>query len=262
MTEFWRSSTVASLEARRSAQENSCYRQHTHDALSVGVIDAGVSIFTGSVTGGVRLEPGDVVIVPAGHVHACNPQRGHWLYRMIHLDQEWAASLMPRAMSTELFDGVNVLRDPVLGDIANGLTDALFLDPPRERIEEEFSGFFAAAGGVPAAHRVRSTVDPVLRARVEPVLRRLRDDEAAPRLEVLGALVGMSRYQVVRAVKRATGLSPIAWRQNARVTRARRMLRDGESIAETAHALGFTDQSHFHRVFRAHVAASPGSYRG
>lgn len=134
--------------------------------------------------------------------------------------------------------------------------------PPRKRIEDEFTRFFASAGAVPAADRVRPQVDPELRARIEPVLRRLREDEASPRLDVLGDLVGMSTYQVVRAVKRATGLSPIAWRQNARVMRARQRLRDGDSIAETAHSLGFTDQSHFHRVFRAHVAASPGAYRG
>ncbi|GAA4388106.1 MULTISPECIES: helix-turn-helix domain-containing protein [Brevibacterium] len=40
------------------------------------------------------------------------------------------------------------------------------------------------------------------------------------------------------------------------------MLRAGTSVVETAIALGFVDQSHFHRVFRAHVAALPGAYRG
>lgn len=261
MTEFWRSSALASLEARRSAQENSCYRQHTHDALSIGVIDAGASSFAGPISGRVRLEPGDVVIIPAGQVHACNPERGRWLYRMIHLDQRWATSLMSPRMSAGLLDGVSVLRDPALGDAAGELTDLLFLDPSRRRIEQVFASFFASAGQVPATARVRTGVDPELRARIEPVLRRLREDRESPRLDLLGELVGMSTHQVVRTVKRATGLTPIAWRQNARVIRARRLLRDGESIAQTAHSLGFTDQSHFHRVFRAHVAASPGAYR-
>lgn len=130
--EFWRSSALASLEARRSAQENSCYRQHAHDALSVGVIDAGVSIFAGPITGGVRLEPGDVVIIPAGQVHACNPEHGRWLYRMIHLDQGWATSLMSPEASAGLLDGVSVLRDSALGEAAGRLTDVLFLDSAPE----------------------------------------------------------------------------------------------------------------------------------
>ncbi len=261
MAEFWRSSTVASLEARRSAQENSCYRQHLHDSLSIGVIDAGVSHFSGPMGGAVSLEPGDVVIIPAGQVHACNPEEAGWLYRMIHLDQEWAASLMSPQTAATLLDAVSVLRDPALAEAATALTDELFLDPSKEQIEEAFYRFFATAGDAPTAHRVRASVDPQLRARIEPVLRRLSEDEVTPRLDALGALVGMSSYQVVRAVKRVTGLSPIAWRQNARVLRARRLLGEGESIADAANLLGFTDQSHFHRVFRAHVAASPGAYQ-
>lgn len=71
----------------------------------------------------------------------------------------------------------------------------------------------------------------------------------------------MDRFQLIREMKRATGLSPLAWRQNTRVLEARRRLRAGERIADTAHSLGFVDQSHFHRVFQAHVAASPGAYR-
>ncbi|HWV76460.1 MAG TPA: helix-turn-helix domain-containing protein [Isoptericola sp.] len=50
-------------------------------------------------------------------------------------------------------------------------------------------------------------------------------------------------------------------RHNDRVTAARAMLRAGRPLAETAYELGFADQSHFHRVFRAHVAATPGVYR-
>lgn len=103
--------------------------------------------------------------------------------------------------------------------------------------------------------------DMQLREQLRPVLDRLRNDESNPSLDELAALAGLTRYQLIRAVKRATGLAPLAWRQNARIAQARRMLRTGRPIADTAHELGFTDQSHFHRVFRAHVAASPGAYR-
>ena len=33
------------------------------------------------------------------------------------------------------------------------------------------------------------------------------------------------------------------------------------SLAETALALGFADQSHFQRAFKERVAATPGEYR-
>lgn len=95
MAEFWRSTALPHLEARRSCQENTCYRPHTHDSFSIGVIDAGTSVLTGPLDGTIRLEPGDVVVIPAGQVHACNPDAGRWLYQMVHMDQNWAVSLAP-----------------------------------------------------------------------------------------------------------------------------------------------------------------------
>lgn len=262
MTEFWRSRTLPSAEARRSCQENPCYRPHAHDSFSIGAIDAGTSLLTGPLDGVTRLEPGDVVVIPAGQVHACNPHRGRWRYQMIHLDPAWTAGLLPASEAGDLLTGVSVLRRPDLHARVSALNDAIFADEAREPFEARFADLLTEFGTAAPAHRVVSTADPELLARLAPVMRRLGAEESNPTLDELAASVDMTKYQLVRAVRRATGLSPLAWRQNARIIQARRMLAEGCPIAETAHALGFTDQSHFHRVFRAHVAATPGAYRG
>lgn len=262
MTEFWRSTAVPHLEARRSCHENPCYRPHAHDAFSIGAIDAGTSVLTGPLDGKTRLEPGDVIIIPAGQVHACNPDQGHWRYQMIHMNPAWAASLTRHREPSRLSDGISVLREPELHAHVSEINDAIFTDEAPGLLEAQFAALFAEIEGAAPAHVVASETDPELLVRLAPVMHRLRTDESNPVLSELAAAVGMTKYQFVRAMRRATGLSPLAWRQNARVVRARRMLQAGRPIAETAHALGFTDQSHFHRVFRAHVAASPGTYRG
>ncbi|MBB3662080.1 MULTISPECIES: helix-turn-helix transcriptional regulator [Prauserella salsuginis group] len=262
MGEFRRSTAVPHLEVRRSCRENTCYRPHFHDTFSIGLIDNGSSVFTGSSAGTIRLQPGDVVVIPAGQVHACNPGEGPWLYRMAHMDQEWAVSLVPRCAAHRLLSGVGVLRRDDLHDRIAAAMQVVFADQPSAHIEAEFA---AALGDLAAAtpeHLVPSGTDATLRTRLRPVMDRLRRDEANPQLDELAQLVGMTRYELVRAMRRATGLAPLAWRQNARIVRARHLLRSGLPIADTAQALGFTDQSHFHRVFRAHVAASPGVYRG
>ncbi|WP_277209890.1 helix-turn-helix transcriptional regulator [Isoptericola croceus] len=262
MSEFWRSAELPHLEARRSCQENSCYRPHTHDAFSVGLIDAGASVLAGHLGGVIGLRPGDVVLIPAGQVHDCNPDDGVWRYQMIHMDQEWAATLAPRSASSGLFSGISVIRRPDLHRRVSVWSESIFADAPAERIEAEFRALSRELDAAAPEHRVPGGADPELFARLASVMHRLRHDDSNPALSELAELVGMTKYQLVRAMKRATGLAPLAWRQNARVATARRMLRDGQPIAETAHALGFTDQSHFHRVFRAHVATSPGAYRG
>lgn len=262
MAEFRRSTALPGLEVRRSRQESRCYRPHAHDAFSIGVIDEGSSVLTGSLNGPIRLERGDLVVIPAGQVHACNPDEGAWRYQMIHLDQGWAASLTPGHEASALFSGIGVLRRPGLRHQVGALSELIFADETRERLETGFRDLLRELDATPPAHLVAGNADPELIARLRPVMDRLRGDEVNPSLGELAVLVGMTRYELVRAMKRATGLAPLAWRQNARIIQARRMLCAGQPIAETAQALGFSDQSHLHRVFRAHVAASPGAYRG
>ena len=262
MAEFRRSTALPHLEARRSCQTNPCYRPHAHDAFSIGAIDAGASVLTGAIGGTIRLQPGDLVVIPAGQVHACNPDEGEWRYQMIHMDQGWAASLIAGREAGLRFSGISVVRRPDLHRRLSGLNDVIFADETRQRIESVASALLSELEVAAPEHLVGSEADPELLARLRPVMERLQHDESNPALSELAGLVGMTKYQLVREMKRATGLAPLAWRQNARILQGRRMLRDGQPIAETALALGFNDQSHFHRVFRSHVATSPGAYRG
>lgn len=260
-TEFARSTTIPHVEARRSSQENSCYRPHTHDTFSIGLIDSGTSVFAGPLGGNVHLRPGDVIVIAADQVHQCNPYGGRWVYQMIHMDQGWATDLAPDGSAQALFSSITVLRHPNLHARLSAWNSRIFEDESRERLETDFRMLLRDLSAAAPDHVVTSDADPDLRERLHPVMERLRYDESNPSLDNLAALVGMSRHQLIRSVKRATGLAPLAWRQNARIIEARHMLRDGHALADTAHTLGFTDQSHFHRVFRAHVAAPPGQYR-
>ncbi|WP_066913378.1 helix-turn-helix transcriptional regulator [Millisia brevis] len=258
MTEFWHGEDIPELEARRSCRENTCYRPHTHDRVSIGFIDSGASTFRGPGDAAVRLLPGDVVVIPAGHVHACNPDHGQWRYRMIHAVNDWMSEVAAPA-SRGVLDRVGVFRTPETAALFAEATDLLFTGATRAQVETALGRVLEACAG--AASILAEPERPPLPAALGPVLDRLRNDPANPPLDDLARLAGMSKYQLIRTMKRSTGLSPLAWRHNQRVGRARTMLRAGYSVVDTAHALGFVDQSHFHRVFRAHVAAAPGAYR-
>lgn len=262
VTEFWRSDAMPQLEARRSCQQNSCYRRHTHETFSLGVIESGRSLFTAGSGGVVCLQPGDVIAIPAGHVHACNPEQGSWRYQMIHMDERWVAGLLPADGYSSLLSGISVLRGPELCRGFIEWSNLLFAGAGAARIEVGLSALLAGLSHAQPHRFISRSNDPELSDRLGPVLDRLEHDAMNPRLDDLAHDAEMTKHQLVREMRRATGLAPLAWRQNARVVRARRMLRAGAPIAETAYALGFADQSHFHRVFRAHVAASPGAYRG
>ncbi|MFT9299154.1 MAG: helix-turn-helix transcriptional regulator, partial [Gluconobacter sp.] len=75
-------------------------------------------------------------------------------------------------------------------------------------------------------------------------------------------LAGMSRYQVIRAFRAVTGMTPHAWQLNQRVNLAREWVQSEDSLADVAQNLGFADQAHFQRVFKAHAGVTPGRFRG
>jgi AraC-like DNA-binding protein len=285
--EFKRSTVLPGLEARRSCQDNPCYRPHAHESFSIGLIDRGTSVLTGPLSGPIELREGDVIVIPAGQVHACNPHEGRWRYRMIHLAPALVGEFAGDFAGKFAWDcpggfegepagdsagrphvwepatgGISVLRRPDLTLLIAALGDLVFAEAPAADLERAFGAAFQLLAAAAPVFSVPSSTDVRLLESLRPVLLRLRDDDRNPDLADLATLVGMDRYGLSRAVKRATGLSPLAWRQNARIVRARHMLDHGMPIAEVAHSLGFSDQSHFHRVFRSHVAATPGHYRG
>lgn len=95
-TIFWRDATLPHVESRRACHSRACYKPHSHPTFSIGAVDAGGSIFTGSGDAGVRLAPGSLVLVPAGCVHACNPLPDQaWSYQMLHLDAQWLLEHAP-----------------------------------------------------------------------------------------------------------------------------------------------------------------------
>lgn len=100
-----------------------------------------------------------------------------------------------------------------------------------------------------------------------PKLRRVLDHVAchldAPlTLRLLAELAGMDLFRFVRAFKQATGLSPHRYVLEARIGRARELLRDRSlSITEIALRTGFATPSHFSVTFRRMTNATPRAFR-
>ena len=121
--------------------------------------------------------------------------------------------------------------------------------------------FAIAFGGM----RMRATPKPgclapwQLQRATEIMLANLDADLA---LSVPAAQCGLSLSYFTRAFNRTTGDTPHRWLLSRRIEHSKRLLREsGSTLAEIAAASGFADQSHFTRVFRSKVGASPGAWR-
>ena len=81
-------------------------------------------------------------------------------------------------------------------------------------------------------------------------------------LAQLAEACGLSPGHFSRAFKRSLGRTPHRWLVERRVAEAKRLLGEtGMDLASIALETGFSDQSHFTRVFSAHAGVSPGAWR-
>src|SRR3954470_16832223 len=104
-------------------------------------------------------------------------------------------------------------------------------------------------GGLPggALRRVRGYIDTHIGDRIS--------------LDELAREAGVSRFHFARQFRLSTGESPMEHLRRVRIERSKSILQArGSTIAEVAARLGFSDQSHFTRIFGRLVGVSPGSF--
>ena len=81
-------------------------------------------------------------------------------------------------------------------------------------------------------------------------------------LEQLAAICGLSASRFAHAFKRSVGVAPHQWLLQRRIERTKALLKhSAQTLADIALSCGFADQSHFTRVFRRAVGASPGTWK-
>ncbi|HDS1694960.1 MULTISPECIES: AraC family transcriptional regulator [unclassified Pseudomonas] len=261
---LWRDPALPHVESRRACHSRACYKAHSHPTFSIGAVDAGRSHFTGAADGQHHLAPGTLVLVPAHRVHACNPAPGlAWSYQMLHVDADWLTQLRLESGlgGIEAGEPVRICREAEVYRQFCALNRLLFSSACNG---EKDAALIAFLGDLDvSAHPPLAAAPALEAATLSGLLARIEhQDPAQLSLEVLAREAGLGRYQLIRAFRAATGFTPHAYLLNARVNRGRQLLSEGLALAEVAYQLGFADQSHFQRVFKAHVGVTPGQYRG
>lgn len=244
----------------RASDVRASHPHHVHDYYSICVVDRGEADITcRGVTH--RARPGSVILISPfeAHEEVC-VSSGGWSLR--------ALNPAPQTMRRVLGSGVDldavrfvspVIQDAETADCLDRMfhqsaqaSDGSITDRLTEQVRGALRRQLCAIGGARDLRGPRAV--EVARARILHSHRRMTS------MTELAGITGMSRFHLSRIFRDATGLPPYQYFEQVRIARAKVMLRQGYSLSAVAMALGFSDQSHFHRQFREVGATTPGRY--
>lgn len=273
--EFWSDPQMSYVETRRACQSRICYQTHSHTTFSIGAVDVGQSRFSSHFSAEEKIESGSLVVIPAHIEHACNPLPDQaWSYQMMHLDADWVAGLITE-LDQECFDhkiaiipssnfpqfAPQIIKTPDLYQAFTDLNRLLF-NPnisvlvKEQNLIEVFTDIL-----LPSFAWKQLDLPQYYQKKLDALIHTLNFENDFISLENLSCEMGISRYAIIRLFRNNLGLTPHAYQLNQKVNQARKLLSRGEQIITVAHNLGFTDQSHFHRVFKAHTGVTPKQYQ-
>lgn len=249
---FWRSEKAPWIELRTTRQSTQAYKLHQHAQLSIGAIVAGETV-TFCDGQSYHLHPGDMVMIAPDVAHSCNPVAGTARsYYMLYIDKAWCLAQLGGQAGDALRCEHTLIRDPLLFTAYQRVIE-LMQGNRTDLLPGAVRDLLAEIPGL-------STFPQDQREFYEMQSALLADFTVAPTLDSFAGHYDLRKETLIRQFKQATGLTPGAWLNNARVEFAKTQLRAGNDITDVGYLSGFADQSHFHRTFVSFTAATPRQY--
>lgn len=260
----WRAAECGGLDLLQGTFTTQVYARHTHETYSVGLLAQGAMTFAcrGSTH---TLRPGLIGLIPPDEVHTghADHQDG-WTYRNLY-------PTVPLIKQVLLGLGAHGLALPRLPVVIDDAPLAAALIRAHRAFEQPASSLARASllhqalGALIYRHAGPPVALPPVGHETGPLaqVRALLEDECARNvtLEDLSRLSGLNTFTLLRTFRQVYGLPPHAYQVQARLRLAKRLLRQGESLAQVALHAGFADQSHLGRHFRRTYGLTPDQYR-
>lgn len=270
-TTFWKDPGLPFVEARHSIDSSNIYNPHFHEEFSIGLIEEGqvVSLVNGRT---FLLNSGELVLINPYDVHACNPLEGQKrTYSMLYISADYCL-----AMDKDIFtkidqhfqDSGSIIRNKKLISQYRLLNDILlssksFYTEKEEHLQLFLVNLFYFLNSLDSVilkdsdFPFENSADPVALAKKFIDKNKLLN----PTLSEIGEYAGVSRFHLIRRFRAETGITPHAYLLNKKISASKKLLASGLPLSAVAADLGFYDQSHFNRVFKSIVAATPYEFQ-
>lgn len=246
--------------------------EHSHDFIEIVIIDAGSGLHE-DAGGRTPLIPGSVLCLSPGQWHAYPVSDGLLLHNICFSTAlrrvRWFREVMTIGGMSGLVGGGEVRRFNLPVEVLPDLRDLL------ARLNAEL---VAQSPGYEVVARAMFTQimacicrhspwvkQPQGRGmwRILPVIQYFEQHYDQPvSLEDAAAGQGMSKANLIRRFREATGVTPLDYLIQTRLQKAAGLFCDpGLSITKVAFMVGFSDSNYFTRQFRKRFGISPREYR-
>ncbi len=260
---FFKDWELPFAECRYSTGSKREYKLHMHSTFSVGALDSGQVEY--KVEGqSSTLNVDSLALINPEALHSCNAitEEGRSYY-MLYLDVSWCTQVQQSLWNIDTFVPVQQIR---LDDssLYRQYCQAMQLVMGKEThlmakeqlLVDLLSAVFRKSCTEQAC--VKSVPDENIEELKNLLSTSLKDDLT---LVEFSEKLNVNPYTFLRRFKKATGITPHAYRMNCRIEQAKSYLQRGMDITETALECGFFDQSHLHRHFKAITTVTPKEYR-
>ncbi len=235
------------------------FQRHYHLDFHIGLITSGQQKFYYQGAS-YQVGAGQIVVMPPDELHD-----GHSLLdsgyqvKVFSVDPQWFSELaeLKRPGNTISFNQLIVHDSSVfkpLAQLHHSLSEDNLSQLAKDCLPYEgFNQLFARYGAlgqkaaIPLGQQSVNTLKEYLMANLDQPVR----------LEQLSELCQLSPTQFQRHFKAKVGLTPYAWLSRLRLEQGMKLLKSGLGGTEVAHQIGFYDQAHFSKAFKATYGVSP-----
>ena len=255
---------LGGLEILKAEYNKQNFSRHSHEGFTIGLIEHGAQRFYR--TGGNHVAPTNtIILVNADEVHnGQSATEGGWAYRAMYPLPEQLAKITQELQLPHYgapYFPHAVVEDPELASQLRLVFHCIDASDNRLLRDTLIYGMLVKLIAKHAKSRLHINTKKTIQQPLLLVKAFLEDyPQADVSLDNLANLAALSPYHLVHAFQQAFGLPPHAFQIQARLRLARKLLRQGRSIADVAQECGFYDQSHFHRHFKKANGYTPGQY--
>jgi AraC-like DNA-binding protein len=259
--DIWRPREFHSIELQHGSEVTVEYPRHRHDEFYLSATLAGVSHLDCSGTSFSAI-PGQLVVVPSGEVHAnrkleCTSRTIFLEFKAFQnaVEQFVERSIPPLDFRPGLIDDQCTLEA--------FLQLHRSLEGPWFELEQENSLFLFLCELVTSHSAIQISLSP--EGSEDVAVKRAKlflEDHYADRVSIhdLARLTRLSPYHFNRSFCQKVGMPPHAYQLQLRIAHAKRFLRLGRLVSDTACLVGFFDQSHFVHSFKRSEGVTPSQY--